>query len=324
MPNEYFQFLDAESLSRDLRIDINNTSGVTLVSSIYDRENSFEFADEYTITVNSINLITNKIAVSVSATTLNNPYIDTNIPDLIADNATYHYDVLPGIGIMFGTAASLSVGNICIVTIGYGLVDGTITAGSDSDKYDTRIRLAVRNEYDSELSNCKVRVIAKPLPENVNGSPIIAAYCTYLWDAENRTELTIRFVDFIEGSNQVCQIDGGDDVEIICDSTSGNELLPGLFVVFDDAAAISSLDVASIIISDGHRHVELAPDSDGFPGTWVTFGSTVTLTQDGLASGVINDGEIAYFWKQLAPGSSVDPAGNPREYVLLVEGDITS
>jgi len=323
MPNAYFQFLDAETTSHDSRITYENPDGHDVITSAYDQANNFDFPDIYTITIGSVDTINKLISISIIGQTLYSPFNDDYIGNLAADDTTWHTDIIPGIGIKFADADDLVVGDVATITIGEDLIDGTVTAGSTDDAEVTEHRIAVHNIHTGGLSNCKIYIIPKPRPVNVNGTPIISTRCSTQWTGDT-TELELRFSGYVPGSNQVCQIDGGSDIPIYCDGTTETEIVVGLFVKFADSIVVSSLDVATIRISDGYKYVQMAIDSSGFPGDWKDYHDWIYATQADQVDGFIDTDEIAYFWKRLLPGSNSVPTGNPREYSFQLQGDITS
>jgi hypothetical protein len=307
----------------DQRLHVQNDGAIPLIISAYDRATNFEFADRYLLTVNSIDINNKKISASLSAETLHNPFVNVNITDIVADATNYNIDIIiPGFGFKFADAATLSVGQTAEIWIGDLLVDGTITAGDQEDADATVEKLGVRNMHTASLSGCKASIVPKPRPKNINGNPILAAKCSSIW-SRDLTEFTLRFTGYVPGSNQVCQIDGGGDISIICDATNWNEIYPGLFVIFNNSVNITSIDVATIRVSDGYKYVQLAINDGGTPGTW-TNSSVIIMQDDQSVPGKIDSEEIGYFWKRVIPSTSTNPSGNPREYQLLVQGDITS
>jgi hypothetical protein len=323
MPNDYFQFVDGETQSTDLVASYTNPS-TTLISGLTDLQSGFDFADLYTLTVNAIDLNSKKISLNVQGATIFNPFDNVNLQNVIADGTTYNYSIISGVGVQFSDASLLTVGDLAYIQIGYTLYEGTITAGSSDDVNSTIKQIGLQNMWSTALSNCKARVVAKPRPVNITGTPIVEAYCAPTWANSDTVTHAITFTGYVPGSNQVCQIDNGADIEIVCDSTAANEILSGLFVVFNDALSISSSNTATIRISDGYRNIELAPDSNGLPGTWVSGSTPVTVTQTGEIDGVIQPLDVGFFWKRVNAGSSVLPVGNPREYTIIAQGDITS
>jgi hypothetical protein len=322
MANLYFQILDNSSI-KDQRLDIINAGADTLILGGYARDNSFEFADVYTVTVNSINTTAKTLSINLTAETLHNPFVNSNIADVMADGTTYNVTVIPGFALLFDDAENISVSQQSVVTIGDKFIDQTITAGDSDDSDNTVDMIGVLNLWSATLSGCKATIIAKPRPRNVSGSSIIAARCDLQWGSDT-VEYQLTFDSYAPGSNQVCQIDGGNDVTIYCDGTTETQILPGLYIVFNDSVLISSTNVAIIRVSDGYKYVQLAQDDNGIPGTWVT-GGPATIIQSGQSvDGMIESGGTGYVWKRLVPESFVNPSDNPREYEFLVQGDITS
>jgi hypothetical protein len=323
LPGEYFQILDAGTQTYDVRIRTEQIASADLILGVVDQGTTFEFPDLYTITINDVDIANDLIDISVAGGTLHNPFVVSNKEDVVADGTTYNYDIIPGIGVQFYEADSLSIGDAAYLHIGYDLTDGTLSAGDSDDSTESKARFALKNVHTGTLSNCKVRVLPKPRPSNTSGEAIIAAVCNELWAYSTTQEFQITFTGFTPGSNQVCQVDGGGDITITCDATTYDEIVTGLTVQFDEAASISASDTAIIRVSDGYRYVELATDDDGLPDTWIS-GTSVQVVESGQINGMITSNGVGFFWKRLVVDSSVTPSDNPREYVLLAQGDITS
>ena len=323
MANEYFHiFSPIDQL--DQRVNFDNVGGSELITGIYDSGTSFEFADIYTITVNAVDEVNSLIDVSVYGQTLNTPFDNANITDMTANDSVYVTEVIPGIGIKFNLASVIDVGQQAIVRVGHRLVHGTLTAGDIDDLRASVSRLGVRNIYNKAMSNCKVRVLPKARPENINGNAILKVRCSIDWPSTELAEYTIRFSGYAPGSNQVCQIDGGDDVSIICDGTTETQITTGLFVVFNEADIVTSVDVSTIRVSDGYKFVQLAGEIDGSPDTWVSYSTPAIITEDQNVIGTISPDGIAYFWIRVSIGSDATPSDNVREYRFVVQGDLTS
>lgn len=61
--------------------------------------------------------------------------------------------------------------------------------------------------------------------------------------------------------------------------------------------------------NDGLDFAQIAPDADGNPGTYGTAN---------LVIGTMVPDAIVYFWVKATVGANVTPAGNPRQFSILV------
>lgn len=310
-----------------------NSTGTPLVSADANRDGR-ALADSYALAFSSV---TPGVSADITVTpsSPNNPYADTHTVNL--DGLTEYRDVIPGVTLVFDDDAGFT--NSWAATVNVGEFLGTFDAfGGGAGVPSAGVRHRVLNDGTGAVSAAKATLL--PIAKWVKKTGEV--FDTVRNFAEGATEKQAG-----GGSNQVipylieisnvagvggaktCSVSvdgvlfGADSLRDLSTGVSQNgdlvkAISPGRFyrVILGDltglefaiSADAADGDEANVLIFES-RFIQTAPDSGGVAGTYGT--ADITLTQSGQSAGVIQPGEVAYFWRRVLVPAGANAESNP-------------
>lgn len=315
----------------DLLLRWENTINTPIVSATWE-DNGEAISDVYTIAG------TSATTVDVTSDDPKNEIVGTGI-NVIADDSTPNYGVIPGVGIVF--SSSLANGWTAKLSIGALLDSG----GTPSDRFNvgivesgnmsTQRRIAAVNIGTEDSAESEVYSLPGFFLED-DAQPFIKFI-------ENHSDPTrqglatagdfdITYADYQTGSPPTADVyvDGTKAIEDAkldgqerYEYGAGNgyidavDKFKGMAITFQDNPGDPSAQTHTYHVRTGSAYIEFAPDVSGSPGTWGA--GPLTLTETGQVSGVITPSGIAYFWfRTNIPGSAAP--GDRRMFMLRARG----
>lgn len=323
-----------------------NNTGTPIVSVAANNKGSL-IAGVYNLTFASVVAATSANC-TVTPTNTNNPSA-TGSPNaagltrpavaVTLDGTTAHSNVIEGLDIVFSNSGSFTNSWTGQIRVGYDFGSqqafGSIVAS-------TQRKIRAYNTGSDTATNCKARCLPNVVAWPKVGE-IFAGVRPFAEDAVEKLSGTIIdnyaiTVGNVTGSGASKTMDvfvDGNPVDVIMldinNQPTGSEissddlnvtnyyrittgdLTDVEFKLSEDA---TNSDTANIFIFDT-RHIQIAPDESGSPGTWGT--ADVTLTESGQAAGVIRATGFASFWIRALTTDGADSESNPYSMNVALE-----
>ena len=327
-------FRDAASPSdpdANLLLRWENTINTPIISAAWEA-NGEAISDVYTIAA------TSATTVNVTAEDTKNEIVGAGI-NVVADDSTPNYGVIPGVGIVF--SSSLANGWTAKLSIGALMDSGAVTSDRfnvgivESDDISTQRRIVAYNVGTEDSAESEVYSLpgffleddAQPFIKTLENHSSIArqgsategdfdiTYQDYQAGSPNTVDVYVGGVKTIEDA----KLDGQERYE----HGAGNgyidavDKFKGMAIIFVDDPGDPTAQTHTYHVRTGSAYVELALDSSGSPGTWGS--GPLTLTELGEVSGVITPSGYVYFWFRTNIPSAAVP-GDRRMFNLRARG----
>lgn len=321
-----------------------NVGGTPIVSAVQNSDGQM-IADEYTLTLSAVGGGT--ATVTVATSTPNNPYNGKVVTGVPLDGVTGVKNVVPGATIVFSSGGANGNSANVFGGVYLGVFD---SAGVDAGTPSDGVRHQVTNDGDGDVSDAKARLLTQAIQVKKTGTvfDFVRQYAEGATEkvaggGSTRTMPYALKVISVTGSGSAkvgtLQVDGVTvAADFIVDLTTGTlhsgvglkAISPGYPYRFVDGPlegvefAISSLcatnDIANVLIFPS-RFIQIAPDIAGSEGDYDTV--DVPLTQSGQADGVINAGQVAYYWFRTNVPVGGESESNPYPGDVTLEASET-
>jgi hypothetical protein len=326
------------TLATFLDISHANTVGTPIATSALTYTGE-AFGGRYTIAFSSV---TPGTSATATLTTESSLHPRSGFSKTVALDGTAETELIPGASLTFSNSGSFT--NSWTGYVDLGDYAGVINAGTGAG---TETKLAVVNTGTTVLSSCAI-VVARPKVKLYrktgtgpnDGLESIKAYTTgateyapagvttrYVVSFANlNTAPTPDTIDVLVDGVLITTVQSVDEAGAPTSNSAGLRRdgssryrvlsggLTGTEFVIGSAAA--NAHVSNVTVWDS-RHVQIAPDNSGSPGTWGT--SNVTLTQSGKPAGEIHVAGAAYFWwrPNVASGASSQKNPHPLDFYVV-------
>lgn len=317
----------------------------TPVTSVVENNDGELIADEYTITFSAVGGGTATVTVVTSSP--NNPYNGRVKTGVAIDGSTLVKNVIPGLSFVF--SAGSANGNIATILAGIylGVFD---SAGVDAGVPSAGVRHQVTNSGSGAVSDAKATLVTQAIQVYKTGQ-VFDYIKTYADGATEKvtgggSTKTIPYALKViavsgSGSSKVgtLQVDGVTlGAASILDLTTGASVsgtglkcispgygyriltgpLAGL--EFALSSLVATNDIANVLIFPT-RFIQIAPDVAGSEGTYAL--TDVVLTQAGQSAGVIQAGQVAYYWVRVLVPLGGNAESNPYPSNVTLEASET-
>lgn len=311
-----------------------NTTGTPVVSATANGDGR-SIADTYALVFTSVSA---GVSADVTVTTgsPNNPYNGETFT-VNLDGTTVYSEIIPGVDLIFSSSGSFTSSWAATVTC--GVPEGTFDAfGGGAGVPSAGVRHRVENTGTGAVSDAKARLLSMAKWTAITGK-VFDTVRPFADDAVEKQAGggSSRIMPYVitisavagSGSSKTCTV-SVDGVALPADSlrdlstgaTQAGTLVkavsPGHFyrVILGDLeglefavdAGVANGDEANVLIFES-RFIQIAPDVSGVAGTYGT--ADITLTQSGQASGVIQPGGVAYFWRRVLVPAGANAESNP-------------
>jgi hypothetical protein len=312
----------------------NNLVGTPLVSAS-SNESGEAMPDKYTLTFTSVNVGAHTATVIVQTNSPNNPYRNLTGITINIDGATVYKNVIPGLDLVFSGSSSFV--NTWSTEIRIGTNLGIFSSfGDDAGDPGAWVRHRILNDTAGAAAQCKVKLQAMAIYvrtagtvfENVKRSAPTATE-KIAGGGSNRISpyhITVANVTGSGGSKTTDILVDGSLVAVQALDGSYSGTSAGLSVTKDykiTSGALQSVqfkpsslcvsgNTANILIFPA-RHMQIAPDNTGTPGT--PSSTEIVVTQAGESAGTVQPGQVTYYHLRANVVEGANAESNP--YLLF-------
>ena len=331
MPLQDQLLISAVWTNADVRL--NNSTGTPVLTATANRDGR-ALADVYALTFSNV-IAGTSADILITPGSPNNPY--GGAASILLDGTTVYKDLVPGLSLVFSNSGSFTGAWAATLSVGEFL--GTFDAfGGGAGVPSTGVRHRVLNDGTGAVSAAKAVLlpIAKWVKKvgtvfNVVRNFAEGATEKQAGGGSNQVKPYVISISNVAGAgaSKTCSVSldgvvfGADTLRNLSTGVSQNgdlvkAITPGAFyrVISGDLtglefavdAGVADGDTANVLIFQS-RFIQIAPDVSGSAGTYGT--ADINLTQSGQATGVIQPGGVAYFWRRVLVPSGGNAESNP-------------